>query len=65
MVAPPSHIGGERITGDRRPSQQFGTGRVCADDGCDTRLSLYNDGEWCALHAPMEVPRMRGKVLEA
>ena len=35
-------------------------GRVCVEDGCATVLSRYNDGEHCALHAPMQVPRMRG-----
>jgi hypothetical protein len=35
-------------------------GRVCAEYGCATVLSRYNDGEHCALHAPMQVPRMRG-----
>lgn len=35
-------------------------GRVCLETGCITVLSRYNDGEHCALHAPMVVPRMRG-----
>ena len=26
--------------------------RVCAADGCDTKLSRYNKKEWCALHEP-------------
>ncbi len=37
--------------------------RVCQEAGCETRLSVYNDQEFCSLHAPMVVPRMRGKVL--
>ena len=36
------------------------SGRICVETGCSTVLSRYNDGDHCALHAPMEVPRMRG-----
>jgi hypothetical protein len=25
-------------------------GRVCAEPGCDTRLSIYNTGDRCARH---------------
>lgn len=38
--------------------------RVCNEQGCATLLSRYNDLDFCALHAPMIIPRMRGKVLE-
>ena len=38
--------------------------RVCDEPGCATRLSRYNEHEYCALHQPMIVPRMRGRVLE-
>lgn len=37
--------------------------RVCHEDGCETRLSIYNEYEYCSLHQPMIIPRMRGKVL--
>ena len=37
--------------------------RICAEDECETRLSRYNEFDYCALHQPMVVPRMRGKVL--
>jgi hypothetical protein len=36
--------------------------RVCDEPDCETRLSRYNEFEFCALHQPMVVPRMRGKV---
>jgi hypothetical protein len=36
---------------------------VCAEPGCTTKLSIYNDGECCALHEVMSVPRMRGKKI--
>lgn len=35
--------------------------RVCLTIGCGTRLSRYNDGKHCSLHAPMVVPRTRGR----
>ena len=37
--------------------------RVCAEPECHTVLSRYNEFDHCALHQPMVVPRMRGKVL--
>lgn len=27
-------------------------GRVCADPGCATMLSIYNRSEWCWVHNP-------------
>ncbi|HEX7168161.1 MAG TPA: hypothetical protein VF230_14375 [Acidimicrobiales bacterium] len=50
-------------TGSDRPSKNFGKGRVCGEDGCGTRLSLYNPGKYCSLHEPMTVPRTRGKKI--
>ena len=43
------------VTRNRRTSfpggvPSFGEGRVCADGGCDTRLSRYNDATTCAAH---------------
>ena len=45
---------------EEQPSRLSPAGRVCVEQGCPTVLSRYNDGEHCALHAPMVVPRMRG-----
>ena len=39
-------------------------GRVGDEPGCRTVLSVYNDLDFCALHQPMIVPRMRGVVLD-
>ena len=50
---------------DERPSRRAQVGRICKDPDCGTRLSIYNDGAHCALHAPMVVPRTRGKKLPA
>jgi hypothetical protein len=56
-------IGATPIGGNDRPSRTYGQGRVCHHPGCDTRLSVYNDGDYCYLHEPMFVPRVRGKKI--
>jgi hypothetical protein len=56
-------VGSPLGTGSDRPSKAFGKGRVCREDGCRTRLSLYNPGKFCSLHEPMTVPRTRGKKI--
>jgi len=54
----------ERFTSTERHLPVAAVGRVCAEPECGTRLSVYNEQEFCSLHAPMVVPRMRGKVLD-
>ncbi len=54
----------ERFTSIERHLPRSTEGRVCAESGCDTQLSVYNELDHCSLHAPMVVPRMRGKVLD-
>ena len=39
---------------DGPPVPRFGEGRVCEVPGCRTVLSVYNDGERCWSHRPME-----------
>lgn len=56
-------IGGSAFTGIGKPARTFPRGRVCAEDGCGTRLSIYNDGRFCSQHAPQAVPRMRGRKI--
>lgn len=56
----PDRVDGHPITGSDRPSRSFDKDRVCAQDGCATRLSVYNDGRFCYQHEPMVVPRTRG-----
>jgi hypothetical protein len=36
----------------RRANRRAGPGRVCADEGCDTRLSIYNRATRCWQHEP-------------
>jgi hypothetical protein len=49
--------------GDRRPPVPGRPGRVCREAECQTRLSIYNDGPYCSVHAPMVTPRTRGKKI--
>ena len=56
-------VPGTPFVGHDRPSRSFGRGRVCHEAGCDTRLSMYNNGKYCYQHEPMTVPRTRGKKI--
>jgi hypothetical protein len=56
-VAP---IVGYRFDSEEGSIKHFPTGRVCADESCITRLSIYNDGDFCARHEPMTTLRTRG-----
>jgi hypothetical protein len=51
------------LSGNDRPSRSFGSGRICREPGCTTRLSIYNNGKFCYQHEPMIVPRTRGKKI--
>jgi hypothetical protein len=44
-----------------RPNRTYGAGRVCAHEGCDTRLSQYNKATHCWAHAPVTYPLVRGE----
>jgi hypothetical protein len=56
-------VQGTAFVGSDRPSRNFGKGRVCREAGCETRLSMYNNGKYCYTHEPMAVPRTRGKKI--
>ena len=45
-------IGGSAFTGTGRPSRTFARGRVCAEERCETRLSIYNEGKFCSVTSP-------------
>lgn len=34
------------------PNDTYPEGRVCRDYDCETLLSIYNEGTYCALHDP-------------
>ena len=57
-------MAGQRVSSEDRRTRLSPTGRVCAEDGCGTRLSVYNELDYCSLHQPMVIPRMRGKILD-
>jgi len=54
-------IGATSFNDHDRPPRRFLLGRVCAEYHCGTRLSIYNDGQYCTLHAPVVAPRLRGR----
>ncbi|HZU79297.1 MAG TPA: hypothetical protein VE991_05230 [Acidimicrobiales bacterium] len=45
-------VSGERLVGYRRSTRTFARDRVCGFGGCTTKLSIYNSGRLCAVHAP-------------
>jgi hypothetical protein len=53
----------DRLTSYDHPTKQYAKGRTCREPGCRTRLSIYNDGDYCSLHLPVEAPRLRGKKI--
>ena len=44
-----------------RPTKSYGPGRVCADPGCETKLSVYNKWNYCWQHEPVHAYIPRGK----
>jgi hypothetical protein len=56
-------VSGTPFSGAGRPSRSFAKGRVCKEQGCDTILSMYNQDKFCAQHAPLTVPRTRGRKI--
>lgn len=49
-----------RASAPVRPGS-FPVARTCAEEGCTTRLSVYNDAAHCSLHHPAELLRTRGR----
>ena len=56
-------LSGERITSAVAPSRRFRSGRICTEEGCRTRLSIYNDEKYCSLHHRISAPRTRGRKI--
>ncbi len=50
-----------------KPNRKWAGGRVCAEDGCPTTLSIYNRSKYCWAHEPVRyyVARGRKKPLQA
>ena len=53
-----------QIKGGIRPSKSYEQGRVCNDESCETKLSIYNKRDFCFNHAPVKYPRVRGRILQ-
>lgn len=46
---------------DGRKPKVYPAGRVCLEEGCGTKLSIYNRHEHCWYHRPKRFPRVRGR----
>ena len=44
-----------------RPNRTYSSDRVCAAEGCVTRLSVYNRASYCWTHTPTRFPLARGE----
>ena len=44
-----------------RPNRSYAKDRVCAAEGCDTRLSMYNRWDLCWQHEPVHPYTSRGR----
>jgi hypothetical protein len=44
-----------------RANKRYKSGRVCADPGCGTKLSMYNKWQYCWQHEPVHSYVPRGK----
>jgi len=44
-----------------RPTKKYTEGRVCAEAGCGTKLSVYNRWNFCWQHEPVHAYVPRGK----
>jgi hypothetical protein len=56
-------LSGERVISASTQSRTYAVGRVCAEDGCSTRLSIYNESDYCSLHHRAVTPRTRGRKI--
>ena len=54
-------IGGRRVDGDGAAVKTFPRGRRCVEPACETVLSVYNSGPYCAQHGGTRRMRIRGR----
>ena len=52
---------GERVHQLPRRNRTYEAGRTCGEQGCVTRLSIYNRSEFCWQHEPVRSFVARGK----
>jgi hypothetical protein len=58
-----SVLRGNRITGRPRAPKAVDGRRVCGQSDCVTVISRYNKRDFCYAHAPVQIPRLRGRVV--
>ena len=58
---------GASVRTRERPDRQYAGDRVCAERGCETKLSRYNKWQFCWQHEPVHsyVPRGKRKSRKA
>lgn len=52
---------GEAVRALPRRNRQWTQGRVCAEPGCVTRISIYNKSKYCWTHEPIHYYIARGR----
>ena len=52
---------GARVRSLPRPNRRYSAGRVCAAEGCDTKLSIYSRWVFCWQHEPVHSYSPRGR----
>jgi len=52
---------GARVRELAKPNRTFSGDRVCAAEGCSTKLSIYNKWKFCWQHEPVHTYVSRGK----
>ena len=55
------NLRGEHAHALPRANRVYSTGRVCAHEGCETRLSMYNKSKLCWQHEPLRYDVLRGR----
>ena len=51
---------GSRAAELPRPNRTYAEGRICDEEGCETKLSVYNRSHHCWQHTPLRFPVVRG-----
>jgi hypothetical protein len=52
---------GAKVRSLPRPNRSYTKGRVCAENGCDTVLSMYSRWQNCWQHEPVHSYSPRGR----
>ena len=55
------HLRGAAVSALPRRNRRWSEGRVCAEDGCITKISIYNKSKFCWAHEPVHFYIARGR----